>query len=681
MFSGLPSRWLLRSARLRIPKVPVSQIKYYTNKVPDNNEKYKSIDDFNKLKKEYNFGELNTTSSTIHEKVAKKHQEEDVENDENNINSIIENDERLKNLKPGSPDYKYQLHLIHQEFQKQQQKQKVKDERNERLKAVGIGIVSLISIISIHQIVMNYEYLSKKINHKLKFNDEINESKVKDMSDPLKNTKSIQYLVKRLTEEFNKHPEIIENLINSNEMSGLYLSGEFNGNKLPVRFPFFNDMLINDVKLLKDYLVVIDSNGKVYHYYSKLSQPQQINIPGKVTKVDISGDLIYYLNKNGEVLYSPRLDKQVDEFTGISKRNWIGQSTEQRYNKLNFDDLKKSGESIQDISCGESHLLLLSNQGRLFINKTNDQGKNYGQFGLPKFSPFSSEIKQPINQIFELTNLNYEVMSNKSGDKYLNSRIFKNIASGKNHNIVSDSNGDIWTWGSNLFGECGGEISYKTDIKPIPSKILSVKDFTMVTKHLFTKNDHHWRINEVHANDETSFINLSYINDEEESKSQSILMSFGNGLKGQLGNSRYLHVCPKPQVIKPLINLTEFNEISQTSNNIGFKKISIGNNHSFITLDNLGDNKDVLTFGDNEFGQFGNGKLVKSCKPIQLPKLLEPNDINNDDMNDKKNLAKKLNDVINGRLQLFDNVKINGKSIEQVVVAGENSSAIFYKPK
>ena len=180
---------------------------------------------------------------------------------------------------------------------------------------------------------------------------------------------------------------------------------------------------------------------------------------------------------------------------------------------------------------------------------------------------------------------------------------------------------------------------------------------------------------------------MKYSDETNEAENQHVLISFGNGLKGQLGSSRFMHVCPQPQIVKSLNNLSEYNEFAGKVVNIGIKDVSIGNNHGFVTLNNIGDYKDVLTFGDNEFGQFGNGKVAKSSKPVRLPKLIEPEDFNNAELtkNDKKvqrKLVRKVNDTTTNRLQLLDGVKLaNGTSIEQVIFAGDDSSAIFYKRK
>mmetsp|Transcript_379 Transcript_379/g.452 ORF Transcript_379/g.452 Transcript_379/m.452 type:complete len:710 (-) Transcript_379:925-3054(-) len=701
------SKQLYRLTELRSIGVGINGskfIRFYSD------DKYKSIEEFKKQKKDYRFGhnfssldeldnqnqkhfnsDKHSDSSNLHEKISQSRYNQLNEND---INSIIENDPRLINLKPGSAEYKYQQDLIHREFQQRGKKEQARYEFIERFKGIGLGILALIGVVSIHQIAMNYEYLKNKIMHN--FNYKFDDSKIKSMDDPSINNKTIEYLTNKLIRELSN--DIIADLKKLDDISGLYVFGSHNKQKLPFRFKFFDGMLIKDVQIFQDYLAVINEKGELYQYYKGLKEPVLTKLGSKVTKCQVSNDLVYLLTKNGEVIYIPRMDKSVPNFDYLKSRNLLGISSDKPFNKINFRDdskqnLLRRNESIKDISTGQNHILMLSSKGRLFIANTAldpNNFMNFGQFGIPTLSPFGENSdKIPNNQAFELTLLNNEVVTNKDGAKSIKPRSFDNIATGKFHNIVADTDGNIWSWGKNTFGECGSEISYKTDFQPVPKKIFTTADFLSFTKNtLPNKLDiHNWSVENVYAADESSYIKLKYSDGNNEAENQNVLISFGNGLKGQLGSSRFMHVCPQPQVVKSLNNLSEYNEFLGKVVDIGIKDVSIGNNHSFITLDNTGNYKDVLAFGDNEYGQFGNGKVAKSNKPLRLPKLIEPEDFSNVelDKNDKKTqkkLVRKINDTTTNRLQLLDGVKLaNGTSIEQVIFAGDDSSVIFYKRK
>lgn len=674
-------------------------------------DKYKSIDEFKKQKKDYRFGhnfssldeldeqnpkqfssDRQSDSSHLHDKISKSRYHELNEDD---VNSMIENDPRLINLKQGTADYKYQQDLIHREFQERGKKEQARYEFIERFKGVGFGILALIGIVSLHQIVMNYEYLKTRMMYNFNYN--VDDSKVQRMDDPSKNSKNIDYLTNKLMHELNE--DLVNDMENLSEVSGLYVFGSQNNHKFPFRFKFFDGMLIQDVQICQDYLAVINEKGQLYQYSKGMEEPVLTKLGTKVSKCKISNDMLYLLTNKGEVIFVPKIGKQVSEFEHHKSRNVFGISSTRAFNKVSFydDDSKKAllerNESIIDITTGQSHLLMLSNKGKLFVANTAMESKNfmnYGQFGIPRLSPFAENAKQiPSNKAFELTLLNNEIISDKNGTQSIIPRRFDSIASGSFHNIVSDTTGGIWTWGKNTFGECGSEISYRTDFQPIPKKILDPKDIISITKNtLPDKLDYvNWGVEKVFAANESSYIKFQYTDKENVKENEHVLVSFGNGIKGQLGSSRFLHVCPQPQIVKSINNLNEFNESLNSVVNIGIKDVSIGNNHAFVTLNTTGNYKEVLSFGDNEFGQFGNGKAAKSSKPIRLPNLIEPSEFeqkkfDNHDRKSMRKLARKLNDTVTNRLQLLDGVKLsNGIKIQQVIFAGDDCSAIFYKRK
>lgn len=662
-------------------------------------DKFKSIDEFQKKRKEYQFGKSDTdpvditasketsnyeiNTKDIHEGLARGRH---VSSNDAYFDSLIMEDPRLLNLKPGSPEYRHQMHLIHEEVKQKQREENASAELRERLKAIGIGLALIFGIIGSHYVYMNYEKLKNKV---LFWTYKVDDSNVKDLNDPSKNTRNIDYLTNKLADEL---VDVTKHAQKSDEVTGLYLFGKINDKKLPTRFKFFDNMLIEDVQISNDYLAVVNKNGELFQYYKGLKEPVKSEINEKIQECRISDDLVYALTKKGDVLYFPRIDKEVSSFSPLSKRNWIGLSRTQNYNKLDFLDdagsrMLNSKERIAEMSLGKNHILMLSSQGRLFISRTyisEDSFVNYGQFGVPSFAPFNeNDDKIMPHKVMELTHLNNAIVRNEKGERKLQPRKFIGIASGKFHNIAADSMGNVWSWGKNMFGECGFDVNYKTDIQPVPKIALSASDLQRdVANALLLRNSiKSLTVKKLFAGQDSSYILFDVIDDADNRR--TVLSTFGNGLKGQLGSNRFLHVCHKPQIIKSLNNLTEFDEDANKTSYITIKTFSAGANHAFVTLDNIGNEKDVLCFGDNEFGQLGNGKLVRSCKTIQMPKLIEPADIEAMHKNKKsfKALAKKFNDSVTNRLQLLDGSKIDRKSIEQNIVASENSSAIFYKCK
>jgi alpha-tubulin suppressor-like RCC1 family protein len=630
---------------------------------------YSKIDEFNKSKTSYNYGhnflsleELEPTldPETTKRKLERQLEEEAELQEQIDINSIIENDPRLQLLVPNSPEYKEELHKLNQEYQQKQKKQKSRFEFNERMKGVALGVLLLFGIISGHQIFMNYQYLKTSLLADYLY--KIDEDNHSDISDPDKNKKKLGNMMANVMLQLTG--QNIANLKSSVTTPGLYIAGATRS-KFPFRMPFFDGMLFNDVQVSGDYLVAVTDSGRVYQFQQGMSEPQQTHFPSKIQKCQISRDFVYFLTTKGEILYTPKLNKHI-EYDSHKSRNYFGLLKTNQYGKLALD------ESILQFSAGESHLLMLSKSGKLYMSNTTSLPENYGQYGLPSYSPYSNP-DIPVNKPFELTMLNNEIVNNK-GTKILVPRKFHGIGTGKYHNIAVDSGDNVWTWGKNSYGECGVDINYKTDCQPLPKRILTKDDYKRICRNVVprTSRPEDFSVSRVHACNETSFIQLKY-------KEESILLSFGTGLKGQLGINRYLHVCSQPQIVKTIQGLTEYNEELGEITPINIKAISGSGDHIFVTLDNVGSNKDVLVFGDNEFGQFGNGKNIKSSKPIQLPKLIEPEEIVSN--GDNSVLTRRLTDINNYRLLLLDGVKVNGKNIEQVVVAGQDASLIYYKPK
>lgn len=646
-------------------------VKFYSD-----DKRYRSIEDFNKSKTDYTFNHQanhhspnNSNTNDLHAKVLESLEEEQAID----INEVLENDPRLRHIDKNSPDYKNVLEYISKEYKAKQKANAKSYQRTEKFKAIGLGLTLCVSLIITHQVFFNWKWYKTRF---FKSWYQIDEDKVKQPS----NHNQQKYRNLKLQEIVNS--EFVNGLLKSDENPGLYVFGYLNGKKLPTRIPFFDGMILKDVKINNNLLVVIDDKGKMYQYSKQMQRPELVQLPFKVDKCVISQESIYLLTTSGQLALTPRLDMPgMTKSEPSTKRNWLGLPTLNNYHTIKFinhdTNLLQQREKVRDIETGYNHLLILTTNGRIFTMKTSESGDNFGQFGLPQFAP----VQNPTittNVPFELTLLNNQVFINKQ-QKSLKPRIITSIAAGDYHNIVSDSEGNIWTWGMNSYGQCGLNVSYQTNIQAVPVKILGKEDYAMICHKQIPKFDQqNVSVSNVYANAATSFIKLNYKNGE---TTDNILLSFGNGTKGQLGINRFLHVSHRPLIIKSIM-LQEFNEQKNQIESIGIADFSAGNNHSFVKLNNQGDYKDVLVFGDNEYGQFGNSKLVKNAKPTSIPKLLEPLDFNigevtKDSIN---NITKKIHDVDN-RLQLHDNLKLKRSVVEQVIEATDDSSVVYYKRK
>lgn len=630
-------------------------------------DKYLSINEFNKQKKDFLFGPAVDGSEA---EIVKKGEFRLESNGFDAPQIDLRNHPRLEGLEPNSAEYKFQMYLIQQEFQAEQEKQRAKWENMERVKGMAVGMVALVAIISVYQFVMNYKYLKQL--YKSKFYFEIDESKVQDLNDPKGNLKSLENMVERVAAEIG--PDFVANLKDSTTTSGIYVFGAGSG-KLPSRIPGFDGKYFNEVLVSKDYVVAVDESGGVFHYSSKMDRPMQILLPHKIASVVTSNGKFYYLsNKLNEIYVGDKVNAGLKTSTG-----WFRSGVSYPVETIKFAEFAR-GEKVKNLTAGESHLLILTSHGRVFEAITSAQPHNVGQFGLPKYSPYAQNKQYPINVPFELTNLNNEVVSLKDR-KFVTPRKFISVAAGKDFNVACESNGNIWTWGDNTSGQCGRDVGSSADFQQVPKLAFTAESLKNIAKYSLPDKAANGTVyvKEVHSSSTTAFIRLKYENETDSSQDQDLIVSFGNGIKGQLGLSRYIQANSSPKVLKSLLGLTEYNEKTNRTVNVGVKELATGKDHIFITLDNAG-SKDVLVFGDNDNGQFGNGKSVKSSKPIGLPKLVEPSEIGDSSVKAKRQLARKLNDQSTSRLQLVDGI-MGGKAVEQVIVAGDNASALFYRRK
>ncbi|CAK9438574.1 uncharacterized protein LODBEIA_P27980 [Lodderomyces beijingensis] len=639
-------------------------------------DKFSDIEKFNKSKTQYNFdynfdnidkdkATLQPNSNATHPSWANRRDTQQQDSSNSNagipkqndeildVNAILENDPRLADLRPGSHEYRETLHKIHQEFLVNQEKAQRSYEAKERWKGVFYGFIGVVGLLIAHQTFMNYESIKNRATWKWYYGDM--EDTVEDMSG--KNVKASKHLAEKLDKEFSK--ENLANMKDSKHESGVYYFGD-STSKIPLRIKAFDGLYLKDALVEKGRVIAVTNNGKVYQWSKrdKKTTLSEIKLPSKIEKVVATKDYYYFLTDKGDVLYKPKHEST--GFLPVLRRNWFGLLKSHDFDRLNAINIK-------EIRAGVDHILLLDKFGQVFVSNTSHAPSNHGQYG-PNYSPFDNG-KVPVNEVLDLALLNNEVVQTPDGKKSIEPRTFTSIASGAFFNIVADKSGNIWTWGDNTFGECGSLNT--TKFQPVPKMVFGKADYKRICRNVFgtRTKEADFEVKKVAATADTSYIWVRYLNHDD------VILSFGNGLDGQLGSGRYMQVCSYPEIIKSLTGLQEFDDALNRVKNIGIKDIAAGKNHTFITLDNAGA-KDVLVTGSNSHGQFGNGKKIKACKPTQLPRLLEPQD-----GQDKNKLAKTINDMRTQRLQLLDDEKVGKQTVEQVIAAGDDASVIYYRCK
>lgn len=615
--------------------------------------RYSSIDDFNKKKTPYSYG--------VDLSKASRHQERPESLD---VNALIENDPRLEGVDPATPEYKDLLYTLHQEHMELTRRQQHKYESRERWKAVLLGLLAMGGIVAVHQLVMNWSYVKKWAWHGHTYGAELDVDAIRLLDDPAQNGLKWDNLVSKYTDSLDR-PRVVQNLKPLALVPGLYLFGGNSKQKFPLRVPFFDDMVLQDVQLHGDYLVALDAKGKgIYEWRVGLREdPQLTQLPFKAQYSQISLQYLYLLSDRGEVYYKPRA--ATAPLVGYRYRNFLGLPRQSKvFGKV------ETAAKISKMQAGDDHLLLLDRLGKVLVASTTQTPRNVGQFGLPQFAPHTGAVP-PVNEALELTGLNHELVET-AGERTTRPRIFSDIAAGAAHNLAVDIAGNVWSWGSNTHGQCAQDLSYRTDVQAIPQVAVSAAALARTVGQASAT------VTGVYASRETSYVRAF-------AGGSDFLLAFGNGIKGQLGGNVYLHVCPKPQVVKSLTGLSEYDETVGAVSAIGIKSVATGGEHTFVELDNAGGH-DVLSFGDNEFGQLGNGKLVRSPKPQLMPQLVEPHELRVDASLstpeqtearrvNRHQLTKRLRDN-NARLQLH-----SSKVWQQRIAAGDTVSAIYYAPK
>jgi len=253
----------------------------------------------------------------------------------------------------------------------------------------------------------------------------------------------------------------------------------------------------------------------------------------------------------------------------------------------------ESLSNIKQISCGNSHTLVLNNQGEVFTFGENHSG----QLGLGHTEGQSVPVK----------------IESLSGIKY--------VACGGNHSLVVHDSGEIFAFGGNRFGQLGIgnninqlvpiKINYLMDI-PIQSVICGFEHSMALTN-------------------------------------QGNVYSFGNNVKGQLGKGTSFNNSFIPVKIDMLGNIKQLssgNSHTMALSNEGFiyvfgdnkqgqlgtgdrkirtvpiklesvtsiVQVACGNAYSHVlTTDGI-----VLGFGDNEAKQLGPSYTIDQVIPIKI---------------------------------------------------------------
>ncbi|KAI9779604.1 MAG: hypothetical protein M1839_007269 [Geoglossum umbratile] len=446
--------------------------------------------------------------------------------------------------------------------------------------------------------------------------------------------------------------------------------------KTPRRIPFFDGVLLRDLKLDRSFGAAITENGDLLQWgasYSKDTTQPAPTLRGKdLVSLALSRDRIIALSSDGKV-YSVPVSKE-DQETGPkpAENTWIpfwSVPGNISYRLIQPNDCQW-GEKVLAIRGGLDHVLLMTSKGRLFsAASSGEEFPSKGQLGIPGLA-WNTRPAGPYDKPHELTTLRgFDIVD---------------IAAGDYHSLALDRDGRVFAFGDNSLGQLGFDYNAETTTIDTPSLLPIQK--------LYQGRDITPRVTGVTAGGSNSFFTVDAIQVGGQGEGNapqrgvgritSDTFSCGQGIWGSLGNGRWTHVQGTPTMIKALSGLFEWDETTNQIIPIRLAHISVGSTHAAATMNNVtrvnanaktsvndtNYGADVLWWGGNEFYQLGIGKRNNLNSPVYIAPL------DGDADKEKGRREEHRFQVTPGKW-----VKVNGRKVylEQRVECGRNVSAIY----
>ncbi len=426
------------------------------------------------------------------------------------------------------------------------------------------------------------------------------------------------------------------------ENPGLYAWGSNSGRvvapdsdqtfiKSPRRISYFDDVLLRDLKLDRDFGAAITEDGDLLQWgkaYSEESRQPLPTLTGKgLRSLSISRDRIIALSSTGKVYSLPVSKSEQETGPKLSESTWIpfwSYRSPISYRILEPKSTSR-GEKISSISSGLEHILLLTSTGRLFsAASSSTEFPSRGQMGVSGLT-WSTRPPGSYDQLHEITTLRgFDIVS---------------IATGDYHSLALDKEGRAFAFGDNTSGQLGFDPSSEVPSVDTPSLI--------PIQRLYAGAALSPRVTSISAGGANSFftIDATRVAQSGESSSASSLgritadtWACGQGILGTLGTGRWTHIQGTPTKLKALSNLFEYDESANAVVPIRLKRLSVGSTHASATMDNVTHvlagpadsandtnwGADVLWWGGNEFFQLGLGRRNNVAVPGYLPALEGP---------------------------------------------------------
>ncbi|KAK8256736.1 regulator of chromosome condensation 1/beta-lactamase-inhibitor protein II [Phyllosticta capitalensis] len=454
--------------------------------------------------------------------------------------------------------------------------------------------------------------------------------------------------------------------------------------KTPRRIPYFDGILLRDLKLDRYFGAAINENGDLLQWgigYDKDSRQPAATLRGKNLKsLVLSKDRIIGLSANGKVYSVPVSKSEQEAGSKPSEGSWIpfwSWKSPIAYRKIEPKNLA-FGEKITDIAGGQEHVLMLTSKGRVFSAASSALDfPSKGQLGVPGLS-WTNRPEGPYDQPHELSTLRgFEIAK---------------IAAGDFHSLVADKDGRVFSFGDNSMGQLGFDYDPEAGNVDAPSLLPFHNLYRgtglqpRVTGLAAGGNNSYFTV------DATRVSNPGSENDEASVARRNLgritadTWACGQGIWGQLGNGRWTHLQGTPTKIPSLSGLFEYDELANKPVPIRLANLSVGANHVAAVMSNIaqltadGTKKDkhsenetnwgadIVFFGKNENYQIGTGKRNNISQPTYIQPL--------DQVAERKVRGKEEH-----RFQITPKkkVKVNGRwvELEQRVECGREATAVY----
>ena len=399
--------------------------------------------------------------------------------------------------------------------------------------------------------------------------------------------------------------------------------------KTPRRIPFFNDVLLRDIKLDRNFGAAIVENGDLVQWgkgYCEDETQPSVTLKGKDLKeIAISRDRVIALSNRGSVYSIPISKADQEQGPKLLESSWIpfvSATSDISYRKLEPKNLGRS-EKIKEISGGLEHVVLLTNKGRVYSAASGTEDfPSRGQLGVPGVT-WLTRPEGAYDMCHEVTTLKgFDIAS---------------ISAGDHHSLALDQDGRVFAFGDNSSGQLG--LAYNSEAPYVDAPSL------LPIQKLYNGTNQSPKVTSISAGGTNSFFTVDATRIAGPGEKLDGARGFGRvtvdtwscgqGLKGTLGNGRWTHIQNLPTKIPALSGLFEYDEKNNSVVPIRLAQVSVGTNHASAVMNNVtyldasekgSENDtnwgaDILFWGGNEFFQLGSGKRNNVSTPMYIRPL------------------------------------------------------------